>query len=146
MNSTLDPKLIKPYAISYWRHVTLAMIFMICYIIAYTNSLIYYLVAVSYPILYNMHLFNQNPKPTDDLMKVSKYWILLMSLNLVEAVIGFMLYFVPLYSYIKIGFLYALIRNDFYLADYLFWFLGGIIGDIEKKYGIIGYLKGFKLD
>jgi len=125
---------------------TLACLFIIFYIIAYTDDIIYNLIGAVYPILHSLYLFEENPLPAEKLMTMNKYWILFMLIMLLESIGGFVLYFVPFYSYGKIIFVYGLIRDDFSLTNYMFDLMKTTYAQLDQQFQISSYVEGIKLN
>lgn len=122
---------------------TMTCLFIVFYIMVYTNDIIYNLIGAVYPIVHTLYLFEENPH-TDKLLTMNKYWILFTLIMLIETVGEFILYFVPFYSYGKIIFVYALIRNDFLLTNSAFESLKIVYAGIDQKLQISSYIEKIK--
>ena len=97
----------------------LAFVFFL--IFNFANNLICNLIGIVYPIYYLLpRLKENNPK----LLTINKYWILFGILQFVESFIGFILYYIPGYFYLKFGLLYMLVRNDFAMTNVVYTFAG----------------------
>jgi len=79
-------------------------------------------------------------------MTMNKYWILFMLIMLLESIGGFVLYFVPFYSYGKIIFVYGLIRDDFSLTNYMFDLMKTTYAQLDQQFQISSYVEGIKLN
>jgi len=67
-----------------------------------------------------LYLFNLDPVPVDRLLNLNKYWVLFGSMVIADTFGGFILHSIPGYFYLKIGFIYALIRNNYALTGTVF--------------------------
>ena len=111
---------------------TLGFLFMVCYLIVYTNNFIYNLLGMAYPILHSLYLFEEKPVATDKLLTMTKYWILFTLMTFADMIGASVLYFVPMYAYGRIILIYALIRNDFYLTNYIFDFVRQTYAELRE--------------
>jgi hypothetical protein len=139
-----------PEPITIPLNFTIIAILMMVHLITYTNNMFYYVIGMIYPILYNLHLFTESDSnPTEHIRKllmINKYWILLTGLMLIESILGGLLCLFPFYSYLKIGFLYGLIRNDFYWSDNLYHRLCEMVVQMNTKYQISSYFQRLRFD
>lgn len=111
---TLPENLRTPLNFSAIVAVTLALI------ITFANNLVCNVVGILYPLFYGLYIFNEQPVNTQRSVTLNKYWILFGVLSVVDSFFGFILHLVPGYFYLKIGIIYALIRNDFALTNVAF--------------------------
>lgn len=89
------------------------------FILSFAYNFLCNMVGLFYPVLYSLALFNGVADP-NNFITVTKYWILYGSLTLVDNLLGYVMYFVPGYSYLKILVLYMLIKNDFIYTKIVF--------------------------
>lgn len=98
----------------------LAMIFLLFIIIGYANNIICSLIGIIYPIIYGLDLFSTNSTDNNKLILLNKYWILFGGIHLFDSLFGLILNCLPGYFYLKIAFIYLLVRNDFLISGQIF--------------------------
>jgi len=124
--------------------------FLFFIIVTYANAFVCNMIGVFYPVMYGLHMFNENPVSTEKMVTLNKYWMLYGSLTVIDTIFGFVLQYIPAYYYVKIIFVYVLIRDDFALTDRMFgildyqydqlrelWEKHNITQHIEQKIGDI---------
>lgn len=91
------------------------MLMMFYAIINFANNFICNLIGIFYPLLFgstiisNKNLFRN--------LTYNKYWMIFGAVILIDTFLGFILQSIPGYYYLKITFIYAMIRNNFELVD-----------------------------
>ncbi|XWV25849.1 receptor expression-enhancing protein 5 [Tupanvirus soda lake] len=99
---------------------TSMLVFALFFIISYANDLICNLIGVLYPLTYGFSMFNETPVNTETSVTLNKYWMLFGVITLMETFFSFILHALPGYYYIKVGLLYALVRNEFRMSNTMF--------------------------
>lgn len=93
-----------------------AFVFYIIFIFA--NNLIYNLIGIVCPLIYGASIANETD--IDKIKTYNKYWIIFGVITLIDSLCGFFLHLVPYYYYLKIGFIYILMRNNFSSVDTIY--------------------------
>ena len=88
------------------------------FILFCANNFICNLFGILYPLMYGIMLIN-NPN-NEYLMQLNKYWVLFGVMNLLDGFFSFILGHIPGYYYLKLIFIFCLIRNDFYWSNYCY--------------------------
>jgi hypothetical protein len=70
---------------------------------------------------------------TDKLLTLNKYWIIFGLLMLVDAFLGFILHLIPGYFYLKLGFIYAIVRSEFAYTSVVFDILVGLCNQYSLR-------------
>ena len=107
---------------------TLILVLMILLIMSYTSNLVCNVFGIGYPIMYT----TQGTKP-EMTATLNKYWVIFGSMTLVDNVAGAFLNNVPGYYYVKLAFIYALIRNDFALTNTVY----GVLESYYKQVTVL---------
>ncbi|AUL77645.3 hypothetical protein QJ856_gp1172 [Tupanvirus deep ocean] len=96
------------------------LVFALFFIISYANDFICNLIGVLYPLTYGLSVYNETEVNPETSVTLNKYWMLFGVITLMETFFGFILHVLPGYYYLKIGLLYALVRNDFRMSNTMF--------------------------
>jgi len=86
------------------------------FVVANADAFICNMLGITYPIMYCLHTLNALPLSTDKIITNNKYWIIFGSLTILDPILGY----VPLYYYVKVIFIYFMVKNDFLLTTYAF--------------------------
>lgn len=98
-------------------------------LISNINALMCNAAAVIYPIMYCEYLLTMNQMPENNVAAVVKYWIIFGSLTLVDPIFSY----VPLYYYLKLVFIYFLIKNDFALTPRVYAMFEKLYAQLEES-------------
>lgn len=87
--------------------------------VSFANNLVCNLFGILYPMIYGLSVVNDTTN-TNKSTTFNKYWMLFGMITLIDSLFGFVLHNIPGYFYLKIGFVYSLIRKDFALVDVIY--------------------------
>ena len=112
-------------------------------VVYYANNLLCNVIGILYPVLDSLVLLNTVPAPTNKLVALNQYWVLYGGLVVFESLFGFILRFIPFYYYFKFGFIYLIVRNNFYYTSVLFNFLDRQYTNLNLQGLFAGYVSQF---
>jgi len=98
----------------------LMMLFVSYSVMNYAGDFVCNLVGILYPLMYSSLMFNEITADLENSVMMNKYWMLFAGLVMVDTLFGFCLQLVPGYYYLKLSFIYSLVRNDFSLTNTAF--------------------------
>jgi hypothetical protein len=120
------------------------IIFVIWYVMVYGANLFCYLFGVVYPIVHSRSIISRQTSSSADLTIVTKYWILFSSFTMMETIFGFLLYYIPIYPYLKLITIYFMVSNDFSNTILVYSKIGEQIENMDEKFQIISYITNLK--
>lgn len=95
------------------------VIFSFYFIMNFAYNFLCSMIGLFYPVLYSLSLFNGELE-SNHFMTMTKYWILYGLITFVDNLLGYVMYFIPGYSYLKILVLYMLVKHDFVYTKVVF--------------------------
>lgn len=93
------------------------------------NALMCNTAGVIYPIMYCERILTMDPMPENSVATITKYWMIFGSLTLADPILSY----VPLYYYLKLVFIYCLIKNDFALTPRVYAMFKKLYVQLEES-------------
>lgn len=128
----IDDSLI-PTAMKKPLRFILAFIFTVGSSLYFVDFLIFYLIAVIYPLLYCYFLLKEKDASQSIRSLLIKYWVAYSLYGLLEYPFLWLLQHIPLYSYLKLGLFYYLVKNNFKLTELFYFNIEKLIDQVVQR-------------